>query len=515
MNSVCWQEVAQCGSTNDVAAQAALTLECGQYLVVVTQRQLAGRGQRGRAWQMPEGAGIAFSVATRLPAGTALEGLSLAVGVALAERLELLDLPVALKWPNDLLIRSRKVGGVLVEAHWRGEKEPIVVVGVGLNHTAAPALPNDPWQVPATALTDHLPFTPHRESLTRTLACAVIAVLDDYRRGAGFLPWRAGWWARAAWRGRWLRLHPSEGTAHEAEGTFYSSSERLVRLHAVATDGTLILINPAGKTVPITSATVRLRPVPLLLDLGNSRGKWFLSEEEQGVFGYSEAELASWGDTLATHDLPGEALGVCVASKSVRSRVAALLAAHGITSHWVTASAAAGAVRNSYATPERLGADRWVAAIGAWHLGLAPAVLVGCGTATTIDWLDEKATFRGGAILPGAGTMFAALARYTAHLPALVPEEALADQASPFPPTATEAAIACGVALAQCGAIAQFFTEVARRSPSLPRLILHGGAAHAIAAHLELPHEVRDNLIFVGLAALACHHPVTWNEEPS
>jgi len=514
MNSVCWQEVAECGSTNDVAAQAAQTLERDQYLVVVTQRQLAGRGQRGRAWQMPEGAGIAFSVATRLPADTTLEGLSLAVGVALAERLELLDLPVALKWPNDLLIRGRKVGGVLVEAHWRGGKGLIVVVGVGLNHTAAPTLPSDPWQVPATALTDHLPFTPNRESLTRTLACAVIAVLDNYRRGAGFQPWRAGWWARAAWRGRWLRLQPGKETAH-TQDTPSCGPERLVRLHAVAPDGTLILTNPAGETVPITSATARLRPVPLLIDLGNSRGKWFLSDDEQGVFGYDEAELAAWRDTLATHDLPGEALGVCVASAAVRAHVTALLAANGITLRWVTASAAAGGVRNCYAAPERLGADRWVAAVGAWHLGLAPAVLVGCGTATTIDWLDETANFRGGAILPGAGTMFAALARYTAHLPALLPEEALAEPAPPFPPTATEAAIACGVALAQRGAIAQFFAEVARQSHSSPRLILHGGAAQAIAARLEIPNQVRDNLIFVGLAALACDNPASWTEEMS
>jgi hypothetical protein len=86
--------------------------------VFVTECQTAGRGRRGRQWQSPFAANLYFSIRFPVSGGfAALGGLSLAVGVAVAQALQELDpqLPVTLKWPNDLLINGAKVGGVLIE----------------------------------------------------------------------------------------------------------------------------------------------------------------------------------------------------------------------------------------------------------------------------------------------------------------------------------------------------------------------------------------------------------------
>lgn len=109
--------------------------------VCVAERQTGGRGRRGRAWDTRNGV-LVFSVLLRreLPLAE-LALLPLAAGVALhaAATLGVPDVPVGLKWPNDLLARDgRKVAGILLEAELRGEEARRAVLGIGVNVTAAP-----------------------------------------------------------------------------------------------------------------------------------------------------------------------------------------------------------------------------------------------------------------------------------------------------------------------------------------------------------------------------------------
>ncbi len=104
-------------------------------LVVVTECQTAGRGRLGRRWVSPAGKGLLFSVVLRpeLTLGD-VHMLTLVAGVAAAEALERhVGGPVALKWPNDLFLEDRKVGGILMEV--AGEQDIVewVVLGIGLN----------------------------------------------------------------------------------------------------------------------------------------------------------------------------------------------------------------------------------------------------------------------------------------------------------------------------------------------------------------------------------------------
>ena len=105
---------------------------------MVADEQAAGRGSRGRTWTSPRG-GLWLSVLAR-PATARLELLSLRAGLAVAEQLERVGAGgIGLKWPNDLMLGERKVGGILCEARWQGGALAWVVMGVGLNVSNPPA----------------------------------------------------------------------------------------------------------------------------------------------------------------------------------------------------------------------------------------------------------------------------------------------------------------------------------------------------------------------------------------
>lgn len=150
------------GSTNDVAAAQIATLREPQGrpeprrgtteqpqapspqplcegLVVVADQQTAGRGRRGHTWFSPAGSGLYVSVVltpatARTDPARATTLLTLAVGVALAEGIEqATGLRVDLKWPNDLQVSRRKLGGILAESSGAGGRSDTVVVGYGIN----------------------------------------------------------------------------------------------------------------------------------------------------------------------------------------------------------------------------------------------------------------------------------------------------------------------------------------------------------------------------------------------
>lgn len=106
--------------------------------VVVADSQRAGRGRLGRAWSSPPGHGVWCSIIER-PDQKALEVLSIRVGLRAAEALDVFaDERVGVKWPNDLTLGGRKLGGILIEARWTGASPGWVTVGVGVN-VLAPA----------------------------------------------------------------------------------------------------------------------------------------------------------------------------------------------------------------------------------------------------------------------------------------------------------------------------------------------------------------------------------------
>ncbi len=130
--------VASTGSTN--ADLRARLHELHQPYLLAAENQTAGRGRAGRSWLAAAGDSLCFSLAWRFTGPIArLSGLSLAVGVALAEVLRARGSDVKLKWPNDLLLNEAKLGGILIETMSSRSDTAVpagavwAVIGVGIN----------------------------------------------------------------------------------------------------------------------------------------------------------------------------------------------------------------------------------------------------------------------------------------------------------------------------------------------------------------------------------------------
>lgn len=187
------------GSTNADVSEAAAAGE-PEGLVVVAERQTAGRGRRGRVWQSPPRAGIATSVLLRPGDAAPDRGwaavpptgygwLPLLAGVALVEAVaRLAELDATLKWPNDLLIGDAKCAGVLAEAvpGRSPAQPPAIVLGIGLNVTLrADELPVNPTGLPATSLQLAGAAATDRDPLLRALLRALADWYDRWRAAGG------------------------------------------------------------------------------------------------------------------------------------------------------------------------------------------------------------------------------------------------------------------------------------------------------------------------------------------
>ncbi|HCE39263.1 MAG TPA: biotin--[acetyl-CoA-carboxylase] ligase [Alcanivorax sp.] len=161
-------------------------------VVITTEFQSAGRGRRGRAWQSPFGANLYLSVLYELAGGySALGGLSLAAGVAVARALEreAPGLNAGLKWPNDLLVDGAKLGGVLIELAGEMDGRVQVVVGVGLN-VAMSDRQADAIDQNWIDLRQACPAPPARTALAGAVGRELLAMLDHFAVD-GFAPFMA------------------------------------------------------------------------------------------------------------------------------------------------------------------------------------------------------------------------------------------------------------------------------------------------------------------------------------
>lgn len=146
------------GSTNDLASEWAAN-GAPEFALVAADEQTAGRGRAGRRWLTPPGAALALSLVLRPEAHPNMQIPHLAALGALAVCTTLIDhyeLPAQIKWPNDVLVRGKKLCGVLVEAAWQADTIQYVVLGIGVNVTAAAVPQSLPLAFPATDIESEL-----------------------------------------------------------------------------------------------------------------------------------------------------------------------------------------------------------------------------------------------------------------------------------------------------------------------------------------------------------------------
>jgi type III pantothenate kinase len=246
----------------------------------------------------------------------------------------------------------------------------------------------------------------------------------------------------------------------------------------------------------------------LALDVGNTRLKWAQYDAPQpgarllaqgAVFLENIDKLAEgdWNNIAA----PYKILGCIVAGDAIKRRVVEQLELWDVAPNWVISSPQEAGMTNGYDHPARLGADRWVAMIGARHRLLAlgtnkPCIVVMVGTAVTVEAIDAQGKFLGGIILPGHGIMLRALESGTAGLH--VPTGEVCDF-----PTNTSDALTSGGTFAIAGAVQRMADNLQRYSGQTPVCIMTGGAGWKMAPSMSVEVDLVDSLIFDGLLEIA------------
>ena len=196
-------------STNRYLLQRMYESSEGKIRTCLAEHQTAGRGRRGRQWVSPFGANVYMSLLWRFERGLeAIEGLSLAVALALVRSCEALDInDVGIKWPNDIYFKNRKLAGILLEMSGEASGPCFIVIGIGVNvnmsrlskagsysvddtqaENGSDIGINQPW----VDLSEIVGTTISRNRLVAVLLENLLEVMDDFEQ-RGFAPLMARW----------------------------------------------------------------------------------------------------------------------------------------------------------------------------------------------------------------------------------------------------------------------------------------------------------------------------------
>ncbi len=237
----------------------------------------------------------------------------------------------------------------------------------------------------------------------------------------------------------------------------------------------------------------RLEPC-LQLDVGNSGTKWRLLERgrvaARGV--YSSGDEATRTALLECAPTVQQIWVASVAGSHSEGELAdMLLGRWGVQPWFARSTARCGAVQNSYAEPERMGVDRWLAMLAAWQRVQGRVCVIDAGSALTIDLLDDKGRHEGGYIIPGPTLMERALLLDTERVRFAEEVDYTLE-----PGSSTAEAVRHGIALAQAGALA-LAMDRAGVAPS--RLLFCGGWGQTLLRLLDRGGEYIPELVFEGL----------------
>ena len=428
-------DVVLCGAIESTSTHAAELLAQGRKapFAVWATAQTAGRGRRGHHWESPTGnlyltVVLPPTAVMDQPTGSGLFGcLPLKVAILIARRIEQrCGLRPTLKWPNDILLGGRKVGGLLVEMSSAGGKTAEIIIGIGINLNIAPALAGS---YAATSLAAEL-------GLPQEVSSWATDLVETFASDWGELPLEAVPQAFGIYG-----IAPGSLWREAASGILYQS-------RGIATEGTLDLVALANhKPRTLTSvehgfAWIYLgeQQVPLLVaDVGNSRIK---------LAAYKDLRDAN--PTLR-YDFPAD-IAAAAMRDSLSEIKQALTRVAGWPLHILSVNPqGAGALAAAWVdmqgpsqTITRRSARRWgtgydISALGMDRLaaiegylarlsrsdrtqGITHAVIVSAGTATTIDVVALSGEHFGGWIIPGLKVALKSLRQATHLLPLLDPE---------------------------------------------------------------------------------------------
>ncbi len=150
-------------------------------LIIITDNQTSGRGRGKHTWHSQPGEGLTFSILLQPDLSADQAGLiPIIAGVSVAEAIKKLNIPAYLKWPNDILINSRKTGGILCESRIAGSDISAAVIGIGLNVNDELSSYPEEIRTTATSLYQSTGITHDREDLLIAVFTSLERNLRDY-----------------------------------------------------------------------------------------------------------------------------------------------------------------------------------------------------------------------------------------------------------------------------------------------------------------------------------------------
>ncbi len=219
--------------------------------VAIANRQTAGRGRGDKQWHSPAGGGLWMSglyTFAALPEN--LSALTIAIGVGAATTLQQLGVKdICLKWPNDLLIGGRKLGGILLDSQTAGGSNLSVVCGLGINTDLGDArriasVSAKNRDLPPIDLKSVLAKPPGRHRFASAMIGSLAATLRQYAAD-GFSPFAADWDKLDWLKGRQIVVTQQQQVREGVAG-------------GIADNGALIVRDGEGDAHHIVSGTVRL-----------------------------------------------------------------------------------------------------------------------------------------------------------------------------------------------------------------------------------------------------------------
>ncbi|WP_138438241.1 biotin--[acetyl-CoA-carboxylase] ligase [Marinobacter alexandrii] len=213
--------------------------------VVIADCQTAGRGRRGRVWSSPRGQNLYLSIGLTFHGGfSVLDGLSLVLGVAVANALETLGASdIGLKWPNDIFLTTGKLGGILIELQGELQEGVVqVIAGIGINvHMAEAEEVDQPWSSLGNA---NPGIDWSRNAIASNIITAVLDAVHVFSEN-GFRDFHGPWQRRDIFAGK-----PLEARNGELHGTGEGIDET----------GNYLLRTEEG-VVPVRAGEISLRVV--------------------------------------------------------------------------------------------------------------------------------------------------------------------------------------------------------------------------------------------------------------
>ena len=164
-------------STNDKLSELITEENVLPGTIVIADRQTAGRGQRGRVWESePGGLYLSMAIAPDLPVIN-VHQLTIGIAWGIADCLRQQGLPIEIKWPNDLMLENRKLGGILTQTRIAGGKIQTAIVGVGINYI-------NPVADKAINLAPSNRYQPNYRnfSIEMLTSCTIRGIISGYKR---------------------------------------------------------------------------------------------------------------------------------------------------------------------------------------------------------------------------------------------------------------------------------------------------------------------------------------------